>query len=232
MLSLDQKNYISNFIKEVYVINLPHRTDRLDSITKEISKFYNKNFDIINGIRFDNLHFMSGRAGNSAAMCRALTSAYDAGLDNFLLLEDDAYFIDDRLSTIYNACKDLSKINWDILFLGARVKSPMYKMTDNLFRISDFGCQHAVLYNKKVIGYILSLLPKWDAGYDVWMNWVLKYECYDKWVSETLGRNADFFIFHTRELVALQTANFSDINQCESDGRQILENDFNKNKPI
>lgn len=232
MLSTEQKDFISYFLNGIYIINLPNRKDRATNIAKEAKKLGIYAYNWIDGIRFENLHYLSGRAGNSAAMCKALTLAYESKVERFLLLEDDAYFVNDRLPAIYDACKDLSKINWDILFLGARIKSPMYRMTDNLFRISDFGCQHAVLYNKKVIGYILSLLPKWDAGYDVWMNWVLKYECYDKWVSETLGKNADFFIFHTRELVALQTANFSDINQCESDGRQILEHDFNKNKPI
>jgi len=233
MLTLEQKTYINSFIKDIYVINLPHRTDRLAANFNQVAKISDNPLSskIIDGIRFTDLHYLSGRAGCSAAMCKSLTVAYENNLDNFLLLEDDAYFIDERLLAIYNACKDLSKINWDICYLGARIKSPMTDFSPGLYRIHNWGCNHAVLYNRKCIKYLIDLLPKWDAGYNIWMDWIMKNECFDTWQPKILGQNADFYCFHTKELVSLQLANFSDLNQKHSDGIKILEDDFERNRP-
>ncbi len=234
MLNPDQKQFISSFIDTCAIINLPSRKDRLDHILKELPKIgmdSSYKHRIIEGIRFPDLHYLSGRAGNSAAMCRALTFAYENNFNNFLLLEDDAVFLDERLPAIYDALKDAKNINWDIIFFGARIKSKMIDFSKGLYRIDKFGCNHSCLYNRKVIKYLLNLLPKWNAGYDMWMNWVIKNECFDIWQSKILGSNADFYCFSTKELVSLQLANFSDINQVFSSGIHILENDFNKNKP-
>lgn len=231
MLDVIQRNYVTSFIKDIYVINLPHRGDRLLNIGNEINKIYDSSWQIINGIRFDNLHYMSGRAGNSAAMTKALQAAYDNKLENFLLLEDDCYFVDGRLDSIYNAIKDLSKINWDICYLGARIKAPMKDFSNGLYRIYNWGCNHSCLYNRKVIKYLLDNLPRWNSGYETWMDWASRHECFDVWQPKILGQNADFYCFSTKELVALQVANFSDINQKNSDGIKILEEDFERNRP-
>lgn len=224
-------DYIKSFIDEVFIINLPQRNDRLHHISKElINNFGRWSASLVEGVRFDNLHYLSGRAGCSAAHCKALTKAYNQGLDNVLVLEDDCLFLTDNIVFLYNALLDLEKINWDILYLGARVKFQMEDFSSGLYRITDFGCGHAILYNKKVISYILNLLPKYDAGYDIWMDWVLKNECFDVWLPKLFGRNADFFIFHTKELCALQIPGFSDINQKDVNGMGIWEAEFNKYK--
>lgn len=231
MLLLEQKSFIKSFIKNVYIINLPSRRDRLDHIVNEIiSCFGSWNAQLIEGIRFSNLHFLSGRAGNSAAMCKALTLAHKDNIDNVLILEDDCLFIRDNLTNLYDALVDLSVINWDILYLGARIKSKMTDFSKGLYRISNFGCAHAVLYNKKIISNILNLLPSWDAGYDVWMDWVMKNDCFDVWLPRVFGANADFFIFHPKQLCALQKPGFSDINQKEADGIRIFLEEFEKYK--
>lgn len=237
MLTQAQISYIKSFIQGVYILNLPHRKDRLSNVCKELTKLdigeneYNNGYlKYIEGIRFPNLHYISGRAGNSAAMCKALTLAYEAGLDNFLLLEDDVFFVDNRLRAIYEALQDIKNINWDILFLGGRIKSKMTNFSNGLYRIHTFGCNQSTLYNKKVIRYLLSLLPKWDACHEVWVNWVARNECFDIWQSNVLGQNSDFYCFSPKELCTLQIANFSDINQKDSDGIKILEEDFERNK--
>lgn len=231
MLNEEQKKYIKDFIKGIYIINLPFREDRLINVKKELLKIGFEHGTIIDGIRFPGTDYISGRAGNSAAMCKVLTIAHDNNLDNFLLLEDDAYFVDDRLIAIYDAIKDLEKINWDVCYLGARVKSKMTDFSNGLYRINLWGCNHCVLYNRKVIKYLLDLLPKYDSGYDVWVDWVMKNECFDVWQPRVLGANADFYVFITKQLCSLQIANFSDINQKESDGIKILEDDFERNRP-
>lgn len=232
MLTLEQKTYIKSFINDIYFINLPHRQDRLINILNQVNKITNEGIARrVEGIRFENLHYLSGRAGNSAAMCKALSLAHENNLNNFLLLEDDAYFIDERLPAIYRALKDLEKINWDICYFGARIKSRMVDFSPGLYRIHSWGCNHAVLYNGKCVKYLLDLLPKWDAGYDIWMDWIMQNECFDTWQPRILGQNADFYCFHTKELVSLQLPNFSDLNQKHSDGIKILAEDFEKYKP-
>ncbi len=233
MLTQAQKDYIFSFIDICAIINLPSRKDRLKDVIPQLSKIglnpYYKNI-IIDGIRFDDLHFMSGRAGCSAAHCKAITYGFDNNFRNILVLEDDCYFIDERLEAIYYALKDLEKINWDVCYLGARIKSPMQDFSKGLYRINNWGCNHAVIYNKKVIPHILKSMPKYDAGYIHWMQWVARHECFDAWQPKFLGQNADFFVFHVKQLCALQVANFSDINQKDSDGIKILEDDFNRHK--
>jgi GR25 family glycosyltransferase involved in LPS biosynthesis len=233
MLSEEQKKYIREFIKGFYIINLPHREDRMNNIIKEGFKinYYNV-YTLIEGIRFPNLHYISGRAGCSAAHVKAITQAYERGLENFLLLEDDCYFKDERLPSIFYAIKDLNTVNWDICYFGARIKSKMIDFSNGLYRINNWGCNHCVLYNRKVMKYLIDLCPPWNADYDIWVDWLMAgNECFDVWQPKVLGQNADFYCFHSKELVAFQLPNFSDINQKEADGVNILEEDFERNKP-
>ena len=232
MLSGEQKKLITNSINGFYIINLPHRADRMSNIIREASKInYNNVYTRIEGIRFPNLHYISGRAGCSAAHIKAVTIAYENGLDNVLVLEDDCFFEDSRLRSVYYAVKNLNTINWDICHFGARIKSKMSDFSPNLYRIHNFGCGHAIFYNRKVMKYLINLCPPWDSGYDEWMRWISVNECYDVWLPIILGHNADFYCFHTKELVAFQVPNFSDINQKDADGIAILEEEFNKYKP-
>lgn len=231
MLTLDQKNFIYNFIDAVYVINLPTRKDRMENVIKELTKVgLVGKMEVIGGIRFDDLHYTSGRAGCSAAHTKALTTAYDRQVRNVLVLEDDVFFVEEKLQTIYDAIFDLDRINWDICYFGARIKDKMDNFSNGLYRISNFGCGTAILYNYKVLEYILGLLPKYHEGYDKWMEFVNQNECLDVWLPRIVGQNADFFVFSSRELVALQTAGFSDINNKICDGIKIMNEDFERYK--
>lgn len=238
MLKEIEMNYIKFFIKKVIIITLPFRKDRLSNICNELLKLSIKKDDYdqeylkyIEGVKFPYAGYISGRCGCSAAHTKALQFAYNNNLDNVLILEDDCFFVDDKLESIYLALKDLENINWDLLYIGSRIKEKMIDFSQNLYRINKWGCGHATLYNRRAIKYILDLMPHWGSNYNVWLDWVNKNECQDVYLPRILGNKEDIFVFHTKELCALQVANHSNINNKFADGREILENDFNKYKP-
>lgn len=235
MLNQKQKEYIKEFIKGCYVINLPHRKDRLSNVCKELTKLdigetqYNSGYlKYIEGIKFPGNHYTIGRAGCSASHCKAITYAFENNLDRIMVIEDDCVFIEEKLESLYLAVKDLQNINFDICHFGARIKAPMQNFSNGLYRMSNFGCGTAILYNKKVIPYLLNLLPRYDSGFDFWMDFVLKHECYDVWLPKIIGQNADFFALHSKELVCTQYKNFSDINLQEAYGGDIILQEFEK----
>src|SRR5690606_22608562 len=126
-------------------------------------KIWDGDFKIIEGVNFktkENNSYWLGRAGCSAAHTKAIFMAYQSGAQNAMIFEDDIFLKNEDY--LYRAILDIKNINYDILYLGARIKSQMQDFSNNLYRIYNWGQGHATLYNRKAMKIILDLLPSWD----------------------------------------------------------------------
>lgn len=171
------------------VINLAKRPDRLESVTPRIKAFGIDNFE-----RFDAIE--GGYMGFNMSVHLALQNEGE-----LLLLEDDVIFegtIQDLL-----AAKSQLPPDWDLLYLGANLKSKVNQYSEKLYRITDAWTSHAILYSDKGAKYCAENFDPKEGT------------IYDEWLRVHAQRQLQCFI--TFPMIAFQKDNWSDIwgaNAC------------------
>ena len=61
--------------------------------------------------------------------------------------------------------------NWDLLYLGANVKSPQVQYSSRLHTLTDAWTSHAILYSSKGADYCFNNFPYLgDTIYDEWLR--------------------------------------------------------------
>jgi hypothetical protein len=82
-------------IPKIFVINLPHRTDRLHSIKQELERMgWLDKMEIVEGVVIDVGGL--GTAGVAEARARCLDLARERGYEMIMILEDDCKFLFDK----------------------------------------------------------------------------------------------------------------------------------------
>jgi GR25 family glycosyltransferase involved in LPS biosynthesis len=139
------------------IINLARRTDRWNTVVPEVRKFGVGDFE-----RFDAVD--GGYLGFNQSMHFALENEGE-----MLLLEDDVVFrgtIDDLLVARAELPDD-----WDLLYLGATLRSTIQRYSGRLYRISDAWTSHAILYSDKGAQYCFENFdPAEGTIYDEWLR--------------------------------------------------------------
>lgn len=107
-------------VPKIFVINLPHRTDRLASITSELNRmgFLDK-MEIVEGVVIQAGEH--GVAGIAEAHARCLELARDRGYEMIMVLEDDCKFLVDK-DTFDNEIRDFlntAPSDWTGLWFGS-----------------------------------------------------------------------------------------------------------------
>lgn len=155
-------------ISAVYVINLPRRKDRRETIANAWER---------TGVPLP-LRFFSGcdgrdfeppkswDVGKGAFGCylshtSILIEAVRTGLENVLILEDDACFADDFADRLGAVLADLPR-DYDQLYLGWQAlhsdRVPPTRITEHLGRAGNCNRSHAILYSRKGAVKILKRL--------------------------------------------------------------------------
>lgn len=128
---------------KAFVINLDDRPDRLELFRKQSFPFP---VERISGVE-DSV----AEDGCTAAHLSILEKQTEFP---FIVFEDDCMLIE-PWSVVEEAIKQLPE-NWDALWLGALVKQPLTKYSENLFKLTNAFALHAVIYNsKRMVDYIL-----------------------------------------------------------------------------
>nr|VFK46316.1 MAG: Glycosyltransferase involved in LPS biosynthesis, GR25 family [Candidatus Kentron sp. TC] len=186
----------------VYVINLAHRKDRWDSITRHLSEFVPPTkihrIEAILGVdipgygappwfgkRTGPARHRAGAAGAVLSHKRALEQAKREGYSNLLILEDDARFNDPLTGAKGDLIARFMLENpWDILYLGfidgrrevARVHGDAE--TGFIERTCGMLTGHAYLVNKFAYDKLLRRLPE---ERNVW-SWLAFHWAIDVWL--------------------------------------------------
>ena len=113
-------------IKNIFYINLEHRTDRKEHVEKELLKIGFKAAQRFNAIKMEN-----GAIGCSMSHLRILQDAQKNNLDHILIVEDDISFLDPELfKNQLNKFFETHKNNWDVVLLAGN-NMPPYKIIDD-----------------------------------------------------------------------------------------------------
>jgi len=129
-----------------YCINLKNRKSKWNRVQPEAAKLN------IEPIRFDAIFNTNGHLGCMMSHTKLLEEIEE---DIFMIIEDDIKVLGTR-EDLDKAVEQLPD-GWDILYLGAHVKEPLVRFSDNLFRIKGAMANHAIMYNNQngVVDYIL-----------------------------------------------------------------------------
>jgi GR25 family glycosyltransferase involved in LPS biosynthesis len=144
-----------------FYINLDSRTDRKEKVLNQLDK-YN-----ICGVERMPAVIKGQYAGCGESHKNIIKLAIDRGYDSVLALEDDFYIMDppstgrddyhlDFKQSMNLYLDQAFNIEWDVMFFGAILHSPLIKVSDNLGRIQSAKSAHAFIIKKQVFPDILA----------------------------------------------------------------------------
>jgi glycosyl transferase family 25 len=154
-----------------YVINLPHRTDRLENVNKELSKvFDNLNYILIPGI-YNEIPFK----GCAQAHINAVQHAKNNNYSEILIMEDDLIFRDGAKEYINECFADIPQ-DYDILLGGVYGYGDRIEYNKNWYKINKFISTHFYILSEKNYDKVLSFDK--SAHIDTYLGKMLKLNNY------------------------------------------------------
>ena len=143
-------------IKNIFYINLEHRTDRKERVEKELLKIG------IRAQRFNAIKMENGAIGCSMSHLRILQDAQKNNLDHILIVEDDITFLDPELfKNQLNKFFETHKNNWDVILLAGNNMPPYKNIDDTCIQVSRCQTTTGYIVNGQ---YIKTLLQNVKIG--------------------------------------------------------------------
>jgi len=131
-----------HLMKNTIYINLEHRKDRLEHVTKELSKLG------IIGERLNAVKTKNGAIGCTLSHIKCLEMAKERNYDYVFICEDDITFLKpDILKDSLKKFYEDTNIDWDVLLIGGNNVPPYEKTRDYCIRVSN--CQTTTGYIAK-----------------------------------------------------------------------------------
>jgi glycosyl transferase family 25 len=114
-------------IKNAFYINLEHRTDRKEHVTKQLTNLGLQGFERFNAIKMEN-----GALGCSMSHLKILQTAVQNNWDHVLIVEDDITFLDlDLFKANFETFLQRNGNNWDVILLAGN-NMPPYDVVDDV----------------------------------------------------------------------------------------------------
>jgi glycosyl transferase family 25 len=143
-------------IKNIFYINLEHRTDRKERVEKELLKIG------IRAQRFNAIKMENGAIGCSMSHLRILQDAQKNNLDHILIVEDDITFLDPELfKNQINKFFETHKNDWDVVLLAGNNMPPYKNIDDTCIHVSRCQTTTGYIVNGH---YIKTLLQNVKIG--------------------------------------------------------------------
>ena len=154
---------LTDLFDRVYVINCPHRRDRitaLDENIKDTGVADCSKMHVFAGVRGELSpppKYWGASAGawgcyqSHRRLIEDILNEDDKSIDSILILEDDAYFPEDALEKI-NVFMGNVPDDWDQLYLGGQhTSNPKATTNDAVLKVSTTSRLHAYALRKKVL---------------------------------------------------------------------------------
>ena len=162
-----------------YIINLDARTDRWAGMQEQMRLLGKENVTRLSAINMNNLPIREVEAFGGGAWGGDLEFRYvsaalaclkshvecikDAKRNHYpyvLILEDDAVFEGYALRVVAKALTQLQDFDWELLFLGGKVKTRMggsvTRVTKNLLRVNKLRLAHAYIVHHRAYDRIIN----------------------------------------------------------------------------
>lgn len=149
------------YVEAIYCISLPQRVERWKQAQEE--------FRLV-GIQDRVIRFPAIERPDPVDGCRLshlsiIREAREKNLETILIFEDDVQFISHCLEPLRVALDSLRSLgNWNMLYLGGRVVSPVTVLSEQLFQ-AQFWSAHAYLINRRAYGKAMQATGSIDVWY-------------------------------------------------------------------
>ena len=173
---------------KAYVINLDDRPERMISFNRNIFPF---EVERVSAIKTDD-----GAVGCAKTHFGILREQNEFP---FVIFEDDCVMV--APWDYVEKAMDQLPSDWDALWLGATLDTPLKRYSDNLFRLKRAYTTHAIIYNtQRMIDYVLTSFDAYKGR-----------KIIDVFYYEDVQEKFNCFI--TYPMMALQAEGYSDIMQ-------------------
>lgn len=197
-----------NFFDEVYVLNLPHRTDRLDQMTEELNR-HGIPFTVWSAVYNPGL----GAHGLIDTMKSVLRHIVEKRQQNVIILEDDATFLINNPAAFLKAILPQVPRDYHLLMLGLNLLSRPVRMSENILKVIDSYSTHAIAYSLEGARIALERLEKVQPmPYDIFIR------------QELLPLMASYC---TYPMMATQRKSYSDIEKGEPKWHELMIMSYN-----
>lgn len=199
-------------LKNVYYINLEHRTDRKEKVEAELTKL-GWEYQRFNAVKHEN-----GRVGCSTSHLRLIQMAKEKDLEYIVVVEDDIHFTH---PVLFNALLDQFfryNIEYDVLLLAGNLRPPVIPVAKNIYQIKKSWTTTGYIVRKHYYDTLIAnitegiaLLEKEPLGhgrYAIDAYWMRLQEV-DKW-----------FIMMPRTVT--QRPDYSDIEGKDTDYSRLM----------
>lgn len=187
---------------KAYVINLDSRPDRLASFQRNKIPFEVE--------RFPGVVTTCGEDGCTLSHIAILKTQK---VFPFAVFEDDCVLIEDW-SIVERAMDQLPK-DWDALWLGATLRIPLVRYSENLYRLRRAHTTHAIIYNTRRI--VKDVLERYES---------FKGSNIDIYYCRMLQKKFNCYI--TYPMVATQLSDYSDIAKVHTDNHNHILHQYKR----
>lgn len=155
---------INDFFDEVYVVSLPERQDRRDTIKCELEE------QGINFVFFDAIKHDNGVVGLVRSMIKLFTEALEKKQKNILVLEDDTTFLFSALPFLKETLPQLPQ-DYLTFHLGLNLLTHPERISNNILRVNQSYSTHSIAYSEEAMRLILDYIkPHETLAYDIFIR--------------------------------------------------------------
>lgn len=232
--------FLNECFDQIYIINLDHRTDRLEEVNSLLKK-YNISFKRQSGVFLkekypDVLNNTTntsslGHLGCVLSHVNCCIDALNNNYDRILVLEDDINFIHEHIESINyeSLLKEVETVDWGLFYLGGTYNDKLHKVSTYLDRPTGpvLGTQ-SVGYSKTVIEKIGKKIPS-DPEYYIKDNRLARVLPIDVIYSRSFARSRCIAV---NPILCVQNTSISDIVPAELmvDNTEYQLSRWNRNK--
>jgi glycosyl transferase family 25 len=141
-------------IEKIYIINLKHRTDRLQHILEELERIniHKDKVEIIEAVYEPKF----GALGCSKSHLLTLEKFISSNYKNCLILEDDFTFTKDRKYIDEKLNYVMDNLNWDVILLAGNILKIEEDIKNNIAKIIDVQTASGYIINKNFAPFLLN----------------------------------------------------------------------------
>ena len=175
-------------IDKIYCICMEDRPQKKANLLRQLNYHFPEwNPEVFNAI--NTRHLKNHHIGCGLSHRRIIDTAKKKNYKNVLVFEEDAVFHKDFRNLFLRNLKDLDKVDWDILYLGACVWDPRPPKKPRTFPrvpnckylevLTKSTCTQALIYNSSCYDYILESIPD---NINEMQTWCKKHAAIDQWL--------------------------------------------------
>lgn len=152
----------TEFVDEIFLVNIVDRFDRLVYVEKELGKHD------IGFTRWSATKNEDGEKGLRDTMRLLFENCLEMGYERVCVFEDDVKILGSEFNDVMAKCCKQLPDDFDLFYMGGNVHKKPIRFSENLIRTPAIYSSHAIIYSRKAIEFILAqLIFNYKDAYDV-----------------------------------------------------------------